>query len=311
MTIPPAKRRIVLFVMQSPAYVRNFEPVLRALAARGDRTTVLFEGRKAGGDSAGLGLIDRLCAELDGLDYELAGPLPRGLRGQVRICLQAGQDYLRYFDPPYGDGANRLRARSVAFLPARVERALASMLRRWPRARRALSSLARRINDRLGEDRRVRERARAPPPGGADRHADGPVPLPAGRLGTRRAGVGYRHDALRPQLGQPHQQGTHARPARSSRGLERGAAPRGDRASRCDACLDLDRGGVAVRSLVRMADVAFEGRALRSARPAGGASDRPLRLLVAVHRRARAAGRGELGPGAAVLRGPSASPRRA
>jgi hypothetical protein len=157
MTISPAKRRIVLFVMQSPAYVRNFEPVLRALAARGDRTTVLFEGRKAGGDSAGLSLIDRLSGELDGLDYELGDPLPRGLRGQVRICLEAGQDYLRYFDHPYGDGANRLRARSVAFLPARVEEALASMLRRWPRARRALSSLARRINDRLGEDRRVRE----------------------------------------------------------------------------------------------------------------------------------------------------------
>lgn len=148
-------RRAVLFLMRSPAYVRNFESVLRALAARDHDTTVLFEERKEGGDRAGLALIGRLCGEYGALRYEFLRPLPLGVRGRLRMTLKGGQDYLRYFDLPYRD-ATRLRSRALVSLPAGVERALASTLRRWPGGRRALTSAARRLDGWLGEDRRVR-----------------------------------------------------------------------------------------------------------------------------------------------------------
>lgn len=164
MTGSSEPRRAVLFLMRSPAYVRNFESVLRALAARGHRITVLFEQRKEGGDRAGLALIGRLDREYDGLRYEFAGPLPLGLRGRLRIALQAGQDYLRYFGPPYRD-ATRLRSRALASLPAGLEHALAVVLGRWPRGRRALASAARRVDGWLGEDRCVREELELRQPG--------------------------------------------------------------------------------------------------------------------------------------------------
>jgi hypothetical protein len=146
----------VLFLVLNPAYVRNFEPVLRALGERGRQTTVVFEERKEEGDAAGLALIERLCGEYGSLRHEfLRRPAPR-LRGRLRILLEAGQDYLRYFEPPYRD-PTRLRSRAAAFLPARVERIFASVLRRMPRARRALASAARRLNDRLGDEAAMRD----------------------------------------------------------------------------------------------------------------------------------------------------------
>jgi hypothetical protein len=154
----------VLFLMHSPAYVRNFESVLRIVAARGHETTVLFERRKKGGERAGLELLGRLCDEHEGLRHEFLRPLPLGVRGRVRIALQAGQDYLRYFDPPYAV-ATRLRARALSSLPGGLERALAGALGRWPRARRALATAARRIDAWLGEDPRVREELERRRPG--------------------------------------------------------------------------------------------------------------------------------------------------
>jgi hypothetical protein len=154
MSLPSDRRSDTLFVMQSQAYVRNFEPVLKALAARGHRVTVLLEERKEG-DDAGLALIDRLCREHETLRYELRRSPPLGWRGGLRLVLEAVQDYLRYFDPPYAD-ASRLRARAVAFLPAAVERALARAIQAWPRGRHALAAGARRISDALGADPRTR-----------------------------------------------------------------------------------------------------------------------------------------------------------
>jgi len=163
MSAPSDRRRAVLFLMHSPAYVRNFEPVLRALAGRGADTTVLFEERKPGGDDAGLELIARLCEELGPVRYELLAP-PLGTRARPRRLLEAGQDYLRYFDPPYGDGT-RLRARAIASLPAGLERALAFVLRRSPRTRRVLAATARRINARLGNDPQLRRELERRGPG--------------------------------------------------------------------------------------------------------------------------------------------------
>jgi hypothetical protein len=145
----------VLFLMRSPAYVRNFESVLRRLAERGHAVTVLFEERKKGGDEAGLAHVARLAEQYASFHYELLPPRPLGRRGRARMALAAGQDYLRYFDEPYGD-ARRLRSRPLEPLPAAVERALAATLRRSSRARRALAAAARRIEARLGYDSSVR-----------------------------------------------------------------------------------------------------------------------------------------------------------
>jgi hypothetical protein len=150
----------MLFLMRSPAYVRNFASVLRALGSRGYRTTVLFEQRKEGGDEAGLELMHQLCGEYDSLHYELLPPLPLSLRGRLRKALAAGQDYLRYFDQPYGD-ATKLRSRAVGRVPHGVERALAVPLRRLPSLRRALVSAARRVDGWLGDDPGVRRQLEA------------------------------------------------------------------------------------------------------------------------------------------------------
>ena len=154
MTAQPDQRDGVLFLMRSPAYVRNFESVLRALATCARPTTVVFEERKEPGDRAGLALVGRLCEEHAMLSYELLLPLPSGLRGRLRSALAAGQNYLRYFDGPYGD-TSRLRSRVLGSLPGGLERALASALRRSPRARRALARAARRVDRSLGPDRLV------------------------------------------------------------------------------------------------------------------------------------------------------------
>jgi hypothetical protein len=145
----------LVFVMLHPAYVRNFESVLRGLGDRGLPTTVLFERRKEG-DAAGLALLERLCGDYDCLRFELLMPAPNGLRGRLRVLLEAGQDYLRYFDPPYRDPA-RLRARAAAWLPARLERIAAAAFRRMPWARRTLTAVARSLNERLGDDVAARE----------------------------------------------------------------------------------------------------------------------------------------------------------
>jgi hypothetical protein len=146
----------MVFVMRSPAYVRNFEWVLRDLVRRGHLVTVLFEERKIGGDRAGLALIEQLCEEYDGLRYELLPPLPAGRRGVLRLGLQAAQDYMRYIDAGHGD-APKLRARVLAFLPSPLERGIAGTLSRFPRGRRVLAAACRRAAARLGHSRAIRE----------------------------------------------------------------------------------------------------------------------------------------------------------
>ena len=155
MSTPAGARAELLFLMRNPAHVRNFESVLRTLAGRGRRVAVVFEEHKEGEDRAGLALIADLCDEHDALSYEFLPELRLGARGVLRKALHMGQDYLRYFDPPY-DGADRLRARAVAFLSPPVERGLAAALRRAGWLRHVLAAVARRLDALLGDDRPVR-----------------------------------------------------------------------------------------------------------------------------------------------------------
>src|SRR5437763_14003118 len=145
----------MLFLMRNPAYVRNFESVLRALCERGQPITVLFSERKPGGDRAGLAIVDRLAREHANLRMEMPKALPLGIRGRLRLGLRMLRDYLRYFGPPFED-AGRLRVRAIAPLPGAVDRALASVLRRLPRVRQALDRQARALEQRLGEGPAVR-----------------------------------------------------------------------------------------------------------------------------------------------------------
>jgi hypothetical protein len=145
--------------MGSPFHVRNFESVLESLAERGYRVTVLFEERKPG-DEAGLGYLERLTGRNGSVRWGLL-PRPRSaIRGPLRMILEAVLDYLRYFEPPYV-GTDRLRSRSVAFLPVRVERAVAAVLRSSPRGRRALAALASRAARALGNPPAIRRELEA------------------------------------------------------------------------------------------------------------------------------------------------------
>lgn len=147
----------ILFLMRSPVYVRNFEPVLERLGTRGMQATVLFEERKDAGDAAGLGLMRRLCDEHESLGFEFLAPVSLGARGTLRKMLRAAQDYLRYFDEPYGAGA-KLRSRAAGRVPDRLERALAAALGRRPAARRRLAAAARRLDLRIGEEPELQRR---------------------------------------------------------------------------------------------------------------------------------------------------------
>ncbi len=83
-----------------------------------------------------------------------------------------------------------------------------------------------------------------------------------------------------------------------------GTARRPGRRPSFTACRRLHRryGGVAVRPLVRLAAVAPAGSILGAPRALGGAPGHPVRLLLAVHRRARARGRVRLAAGASLQR---------
>lgn len=150
----------VLFLMGSPAHVRNFESILESLGKRGHTVDVLFEERKAGADEAGARFLDGLKAQHGAIRWELISRMRPGLRGRMRTVLEAAQDYLRYFDPPYS-GTDRLRSRAVAFMPAGVERALSTLLGALPRLRRLLDAGASRAGRALGDPASVRRELRA------------------------------------------------------------------------------------------------------------------------------------------------------
>ena len=133
----------ILFLARHFTYFRNFESVIRELAARGHRVHLAAEREESFG---GREMIDRLLAQYPGLS---AGWTPeRGdrwalLATKVRLSI----DYLRYLDPAY-DTTPKLRARARERVPrgmlwllaipgidtAPVRRALGGLLRACERA---------------------------------------------------------------------------------------------------------------------------------------------------------------------------------
>jgi hypothetical protein len=148
-----------LFLLRTPTHAANFESVLRSLARRGVDTTVIFEEGKPGDDEAGLALLHRLRAEYELVRHEPPMPPAATTTVRMRTVLEAIEDYLWYFDPPF-DRADRLRARVLPRLPARVEATAAAALMRAPAARRRMASLARAVAARRGPDPRIRAELR-------------------------------------------------------------------------------------------------------------------------------------------------------
>jgi hypothetical protein len=120
--------------MRSPVFVRNFEAVLRELAARGHSVHVAFEGEKEG-----LPEQHSLIVELARSHETITAgttPIPRGPLALLRSRLRSTVDYLRYLEPQYAHAhALRARARREGVWGVGV---LAALLRRSERLRRGL-----------------------------------------------------------------------------------------------------------------------------------------------------------------------------
>jgi hypothetical protein len=128
----------VLFSVNNFGFLRNFEPALRALAARGHDIHLLAERKDSVG---GTRTIDNLVrTQPDRITFSYAPGRKdeywQPLAVQVRLCL----DYWRYLDPRF-DQSPSLRARAARQAPA-----FASSL---PRVPVVGSRLAMRVWDRL------------------------------------------------------------------------------------------------------------------------------------------------------------------
>lgn len=102
-----------LFVMYHPGYVRNNEPTLRALAQRGHDIVLGFN--RAPRDPSD-NLADTLAAEYRNISLR-ALPNRSDRWTETASFFRRCMDYLRYFNPAYGD-ALALRARIEQRLPA-------------------------------------------------------------------------------------------------------------------------------------------------------------------------------------------------
>lgn len=125
----------ILWIMRSPVFVRNFEAILRELAARGHAVHVAFEGDKDGQDDQD-SLISELARSYPQITVGSA-PARSRVRSAPRARLRGSADWLRYLEPEYA-AADALRARARAYAFPGLA-AAEPLLRRSARARKALS----------------------------------------------------------------------------------------------------------------------------------------------------------------------------
>jgi hypothetical protein len=103
----------VLFAALHHAHFRNFESVIRELAARGHRVHL------AGDEPESLGgqqLAERLAAECPGVTWDLLPPLDDEPWYETARKLRLGLDYARVLEPPY-TSAPKLRTRAEERTP--------------------------------------------------------------------------------------------------------------------------------------------------------------------------------------------------
>jgi hypothetical protein len=127
----------VLFSALTPAYLRNFEPVLHALAERGhDVHLAIHRSTKAAGAET---LDTQLAAAHPNVTADHA-PSPRDRRHRLSIGLRACRDYMQFADPTFHE---RYKARARERVPEAFRRLSELRPARTTAGRRALSAAVR------------------------------------------------------------------------------------------------------------------------------------------------------------------------
>jgi hypothetical protein len=111
----------IVFIARHFSYLRLFESVIAALAARGHEILLAAEQDEKMG---GRGLVERLAAQFPNVRLGDAPRRPSGAWAEVARALRTGLDYLRYFDPRYADTPHlgaRVRERAPRAIVALAE----------------------------------------------------------------------------------------------------------------------------------------------------------------------------------------------
>ena len=137
----------ILFLARHFTYFRNFESVVRALAAKGHQVHLAADKEEGFG---GREMVDGLAAELPGVTVGFT-PVRADVRGfEVATAIRLSLDYFRYLDPKY-DGAPAIRARAHERTPR-----LALSLARLP-AGRVMAGVFRALEPAVPRDPAVDE----------------------------------------------------------------------------------------------------------------------------------------------------------
>ncbi len=143
----------ILFLGRHYTYFRNFESVLRALAARGHSIHLAVERSETQG---GLTMVEALAAEFPAITYGEAPARADDDWSWVLNRLRLGLDYLRYQQPVF-DSAYTLRSRARGRTPGAFV-GLGTVIRRaggW--SRRLASATVRNVERAVPDDPRIRE----------------------------------------------------------------------------------------------------------------------------------------------------------
>src|SRR3954469_22234815 len=103
----------ILFTALHFANYRNFESVIRDLAARGHDVHLLADERENVG---GLALVERLAADHPNITFGWSPPFDDEPWFPTAQKLRFALDYVRYLDPRYADAA-KLRLRNIERTP--------------------------------------------------------------------------------------------------------------------------------------------------------------------------------------------------
>jgi hypothetical protein len=143
----------ILFLGRHYTYFRNFESVVRALAARGHSIHLAVERSETLG---GVNMVEALAAEFPAITYGDAPVRTDDEWSWVLNRLRLGLDYLRYQQPVFDD-ASTLRVRARERTPGAFV-ALGRWVRRvggW--SRRMSSAIIHNVETAVPQDPRIRE----------------------------------------------------------------------------------------------------------------------------------------------------------
>jgi hypothetical protein len=129
----------IVFFMRNVGYIRNFEWVMRNLAAKGHQIRILFDNRKMlRSEQAADAYLDTLCQENPNITFDHLVPPnpPESILVVAARRVRLAQDYLRYLEPAF-DAADKPRER-VGRLLSRTSRFFLDRLGRTPSMRNAL-----------------------------------------------------------------------------------------------------------------------------------------------------------------------------